>query len=61
MPPVKKIIVWILVIFFLYAILTSPGSAANIVNSIWEIIYNGIRNIFSFFNALLTGSEATGG
>lgn len=55
MPPIKKIVTWILVIFFLYAILTNPSSAADIVGSIWEIIYNGVRNIFAFFNELLSG------
>jgi hypothetical protein len=53
MPPIKKIVTWILVIFFLYAILTNPGAAADIAGSVWDIIYNGIRNIFEFFNALL--------
>ncbi|HHU08768.1 MAG TPA: hypothetical protein GXZ60_01915 [Intrasporangiaceae bacterium] len=54
MPPIKKIVTWIVVIFFLYAILTNPGSAADIFRSIWDIIYGGIRNIFEFFNQLLT-------
>ena len=54
MPPVKKIVMWILVIFFLYAILTSPDSAAGIVQNIWDVIWNGIENIFEFFNTLLS-------
>lgn len=53
MPPIKKIVTWILVIFFLYAILTNPSSAADIAGSIWDIIYNGLSNIFAFFNELL--------
>lgn len=55
MPPIKKIVTWILVIFFLYAILTNPSAAADIVGSIWDIIESGVRNIFSFFNELLRG------
>ena len=55
MPPIKKIVTWILVIFFLYAILTNPSTAADIVGSVWDIVYNGIQNIFSFFNELLRG------
>jgi hypothetical protein len=54
MPPIKKIVTWILVIFLLYAILTNPGTAADIVGSIWEILYNGVQNIFAFFNELLS-------
>lgn len=53
MPPVKKILVWLLVIFLLYAILTSPGDAADIVGSAWDIVRNGVQNIFDFFDALL--------
>lgn len=54
MPPIKKIVTWILVIFLLYAILTNPSSAADIVGSVWEILANGVRNIFAFFNELLS-------
>lgn len=53
MPPIKKIVLWLLVIFLLYAILTSPASAADIVDSAWDIVRNGVRNIFEFFDALL--------
>lgn len=53
MPPVKKIIVWLLVIFLLYAILTSPKEASSIIGSIWDIIRNGVGNIFEFFDSLL--------
>ena len=53
MPPIKKIVTWILVIFLLYAILTNPDAAADIVGSAWDIIYSGLQNIFSFFNELL--------
>jgi hypothetical protein len=53
MPPVKKIIWWLVVIFLLYAILTNPTEASNIVGSIWDIIKNGVENIFRFFDSLL--------
>ena len=53
MPPVKKIVVWLIVIFLLYAILTSPKDASDIVSSIWDILYNGVKNIFKFFDSLL--------
>ena len=53
MPPVKKIVLWLLVIFLLYAILTSPTEASNIIGSIWDIIKNGVENIFKFFDSLL--------
>ena len=55
MPPIKKIVLWLLVIFMLYAILTSPDSAATIVGSIWDVIVNGVRNIATFFDRLIRG------
>jgi hypothetical protein len=53
-PPIKKIILWLLTIFLIYAILTSPGDAADIVGSAWDVIANGVRNIGRFFDELLT-------
>ena len=44
-PPIKKIVLWLLTIFLLYAILTSPTEAANIVGSAWDVIANGVTNI----------------
>lgn len=53
MPPIKKIVLWLIVIFLLYAILTSPNDAADIMRSAWQVIRNGVENIFHFFDALL--------
>ena len=53
-PPIKKIVLWLLTIFLLYAILTSPNEAANIMNSAWEVIANGVRNIGRFFDSLIS-------
>ncbi|WP_370890862.1 hypothetical protein [Janibacter sp. GXQ6167] len=54
-PPIKKIVLWLLVIFLLYAIFTNPDSAANMVGSAWDIIENGVQNIFRFFDSLIRG------
>jgi hypothetical protein len=53
MPPIKKIVLWLIVIFLLYAILTNPSDAADIVDAAWDLILEGLRNIFDFFDALL--------
>ena len=53
MPPIKKIVLWLIVIFLLYAILTNPSAAAAIVDAAWDLILEGLRNIFDFFDALL--------
>lgn len=52
--PVKKIVLWLLVIFALYAILVSPDDAASLVGTIWDILVNGIKNIGRFFDTLLS-------
>ena len=43
----------VLTIFLLYAILTSPDEAANIVGSAWDVVANGVRNIGQFFDSLI--------
>lgn len=53
MPPVKKIVTWLIVIFLLYAIITSPSDAANIVGSIWDLVTSGVSNIGRFFDSLI--------
>ena len=53
MPPIKKIVLWLLVIFLLYAVLTSPLEAADIVGTTWDIVSGGVKNIFRFFDELL--------
>ena len=36
MPPIKKIVLWLLVIFLLYAIFVSPTEAADMIGNVWE-------------------------
>jgi hypothetical protein len=55
MPPIKKIVMWLVVVFLLYAILTSPTDAADIFGSAWEVVKNGVTNVASFFDTLIRG------
>ena len=50
---VKKIVPWTLLIFFVYAIVTSPTQAASLVDTAWNILVEGLKSIGDFFNALL--------
>lgn len=50
---VKKIIVWLLLAFFVYAIFVSPDKAAGIVGNIGGVIADGFTAILRFFDALL--------
>ncbi len=54
MPPIKKIVLWLVVIFLLYAILTSPAEAADIFGSAWDVVRNGVTNIADFFDNLIS-------
>lgn len=49
----KKIILWVVIIFFIYAILTSPEKAAGIVANLWGIIVDGFNSILTFFDSLI--------
>jgi hypothetical protein len=55
MPPIKKIVLWLVVIFLLYAILTSPQDAADIFGSAWDVVLTAVQNVASFFDNLLRG------
>jgi hypothetical protein len=55
MPPIKKIVLWLVVVFLLYAILTSPSEAADIFGTAWSVIYTGVVNVGEFFDNLLGG------
>lgn len=50
---VKKIVLWTLLAFFVYAIVKSPSQAADIARNIWDIIAQGFSAVSSFFDALL--------
>ena len=52
-PPIKKIVLWLVTIFLLYANLTSPTDAADMVGSAWDILANGVENIGQFFDSLI--------
>jgi len=53
MKHVKKIVLWSLVIFFIYAIIKSPTQAADMVQNLWNLIVQAFTSIASFFNAIL--------
>lgn len=56
MPPmVKKVLHWLVWGFVIYAIITNPDRAADIVSAVWDIISQGFLNIGRFFNNLMGG------
>jgi hypothetical protein len=53
MQRVKKIVLWTLLAFFVYAVVKSPNQAADLVRTVWDIILQGLKSVGSFFDALL--------
>jgi peptidoglycan/LPS O-acetylase OafA/YrhL len=53
MQRVKKIVPLTLLAFFVYAIVTSPTQAADLVHTLWDIIVQGLTGIGGFFDAVL--------
>lgn len=50
---VKKIILWVVLAFIVYAIFTSPTRSADIVHSAWQILSDGVSNLGHFFDGIL--------
>jgi len=53
MAKLRKPVLWLLLAFFLYAVVKSPDQAASIVRSAWDGISEGLRSVGRFFDALL--------
>ena len=51
----KTVLIWIGVIFVIYAIVQTPDRAADVVLSIVDVIVNAFRSIFQFLGGLLQG------
>lgn len=55
MPPIKKIVLWLVVIFLLYAIFTAPAQAADMFAATWDFTVNAVGNVAEFFDSLISG------
>ncbi len=51
---VRKILLWLVVAFFIYAIIKSPSQAATIVQNAWDLVVQVAKNIGTFFQDILT-------
>lgn len=49
----KTLLIWLVVIFLIYAIITSPDRAADIIRAIWDVIAGAFTS-FGQFLANLT-------
>ncbi|MBO1765299.1 MULTISPECIES: hypothetical protein [unclassified Allobranchiibius] len=50
---VKKIVIWAVFVFLLYAIFTDPHHSAGIVHNIWSILQSGVQHIGDFYHDIL--------
>ncbi|GEA83481.1 MAG: hypothetical protein NVV70_07535 [Cellulomonas sp.] len=48
----KNILMWIVVIFLIYAVVQNPDKAADVVRSIWDFIYDAFAGFGRFFSNL---------
>jgi hypothetical protein len=53
MAKLRKPLLWLLLIFFLYAVVKSPDQAAGMVRGAWDGIQQGLNAGSRFFDALL--------
>lgn len=49
----KRLLLWLIVAFVIYAIFNSPGRAGDIVHSAWDIIAQAGKSLGAFFDSVL--------
>ncbi len=49
----RQIILFLVLIFVIYAIYTSPDRSADAVQAAWNVLTNAVSAVFRFFDALL--------
>ena len=52
-PKTKKVLGFLVLAFFIYAVFTNPTRAADLVANIWNLIVDGFNAILAFFGSLL--------
>lgn len=55
MPRARKIILILVLVFLIYAVINSPDQSAEVVNSAFDILVDGLQSIARFFDQLLAG------
>ncbi|MCL2468045.1 MAG: hypothetical protein FWF21_12405 [Micrococcales bacterium] len=49
---VKQWLIWLLVAFFVFAIVRNPAQAANVVRSVWDLLFMTVAGFLTFFGEL---------
>jgi hypothetical protein len=50
----RRIILFIVIAFALYAVVTSPAQAADKVEYAFDLLAQAVRGVFAFFDSLLS-------
>jgi hypothetical protein len=50
----KTILIWLLVIFVIFAIYNSPDRASEVVGALWDVIVNAVNSFGTFLSGLLS-------
>ena len=55
MVKVRRVLLWLVIAFLVYAVYTAPAHAADVVHQAWDIIWTALNRLISFFNHLANG------
>ncbi|GAA4626073.1 MULTISPECIES: hypothetical protein [Cellulomonas] len=48
----KSVLMWLVVIFLVYAVATNPDRAAEVVRSLWDLVFGALSGFAQFFSYL---------
>jgi len=49
---IKTWLIWLVVAFLIFAVVNNPDQAAEVVKSIWNLVYKTVRGFGTFFGNL---------
>ncbi len=50
----KTFLTWLVVIFVVYAIYTSPDRASEVVKALWDVVVNAVASFGAFLGGLVS-------
>jgi hypothetical protein len=51
---VKTVLIWLVVIFVVFAIYNSPDRASDVASSLWDVIVNAVSAFGTFLQGLVS-------
>jgi hypothetical protein len=50
----KTVMIWLVVIFVVYAIYTSPDRASEVVRALWDVVVNAVASFGAFLAGIVS-------